>query len=366
MIRNCYVLMTALVPHIGHQRLIEFASQLSSGRTYVIVQGRSFEPVDISIRVNTLVHQFSNYNVSILSDLDDFAPQNPDPVLETEPGADKQFWNYWNDRIKLILKTHGISVQSDDAIVASEPYGAVLAKNLGCKFIPYDIAREIDSVKGENIRKNIKGNWDQIIPEFKKRLQLNFVLFGQESVGKTTLARSAALENQPGQFIPEYARGYLEAVGSEITDQKMDDIVEGQFALQNLAYQNGKLFNFFDTDLLSTIGYYRIFEQRELSNRDEDRLIHHKLYVYLLRGLYKHHYILLPDDIEFVPDELRYGGDVRQSTYQFWKDLLDEYGCKYSEVPKGLDFDEKLGYIRNIVDLQYEQMVNPIRSFRRE
>ncbi|MEI2699203.1 MAG: hypothetical protein V9E94_13020 [Microthrixaceae bacterium] len=43
-------------------------------------------------------------------------------------------------------------------------------------------------------------------------------------------------------------------------------------------------------------------------------------------------YILCPSDIPFEPDPLRYGGDQRESTDQYWIDLLDRFGLRYATL----------------------------------
>lgn len=372
MVRNAYVLMTALVPTTGHADLIDFAYRVSGQNTLVIVQGRTFEPIPTGDRVVAIRDHFSSYsrNLKVTGDIDDNASQNPDPILQEN---DTSFWLYWINNIRRHAASFGMpSITSADAIVASEPYGGILAKYLGCQFIPYDVKREINDAKGSDIRSDIWAGWDKILPEFKHNLQLNFVLFGQESVGKTTMAQRLTqfYRRKDVQFIPEYARGYLETVGAEITNEKMRTIEIGQNAIQEAAFCNQKKINFFDTDLLSTIGYYRIFEQRMRGNQANiaaDHILHRDLVRNHDVSKDKMHYILLPDDIGFERDPLRYGGDRRQSTYQFWKDLLDEYDCTYTEVPRGLDFYPKIYYIvNNIIDADRDIMFDPISNFERD
>lgn len=368
MMRNAYVMMTALLPTTGHADLIDFASRIVSGNVLVIVQGRSFEPIHVNRRMIALRNHFRNYrNVRIVADEDDNAPQNPNPELGTR---DYTFWKYWANDVRghaAKMRSEFAPIDWQDAFVASEPYGATMAEYLECQFIPYDIGREINPTKGSDVRKNLWSKWDEILPEFKADLQMNVVLFGQESVGKTTLARSLSCRNQHSQFIPEYARPYLEAVGSEITDSKMKKIEIGQNALEYAAFNNGKRYNFFDTDLLSTIGYYRIFEQR-MGDTDivNDTALHLDLVINHQWHKRKMLYVLLPDDIPFEEDELRYGGNVRQSTYKFWKNLLDQYYCNYIEVPRGLDFRAKLFYIEDRIKEKINEIYLPICEFERD
>lgn len=374
LISRSFVLATALVPTTGHRDLIEFAKQISD-EVVVIVQGRSFEPVGIHHRVSAISEYFATdvyfHRMHIFSDLDDNSPQNPDSELERDnPGGDIKFWDYWVDRIKFFDKKAGLSYSDNlnTAIIASEPYGKILADKMGIQFIPYDINRDINNVKGTDVRQCISHMWEDILPTFRKHLQMNVVIFGQESVGKTTMART--LSQSPllpyHRFIPEFARGYLESVGSEITDEKMKAIHRGQMAYQQMAYDSNSRVNYFDTDLLSTIGYHRIFEGRQYVTPQEDWYYHPELFEDVMKTKDKHIYVLLPDDIPFEPDPLRYGGDKRESTYGFWKTLLDQYGCNYYTLPTGLDFDQKFDYIQATEQQLWVDKIAAIRNFVRD
>lgn len=357
MYRQAIVIGTMLLPTRGHLALIEFASRISYS-TSVLIQGRAFEPIPVQQRAEAIRDATKNlHEVSVFGYNNDAAPQNPNPRLETFPGGDKKFWEFWRDDI---LASAAYRPTEDDVIVSSEPYGAVLAEYLGCHFMPFDINREIYDIKGSSTRKVIYGSgWNKILPEFRKHLKVNVVMFGQESVGKTTLARAIGSQRNM-QFIPEYARGYLEApsIGTEINKAKMKDIAMGQLALESIALNDPTHMGAaFDTDILSTIGYYRIFLGRypteDLKSKHEltrDRKV----------------YILVPDDVPFEEDPLRYGGDKRESTYEFWKDLLDEFRCEYVELPRGLNEKERVEWISHLIWKLREHKIANIEAFERE
>lgn len=358
-VNDSVILMTALVPTTGHLDLIKFASYITEKVVTVIINGRSFEPTNTWERHESLslaVDRAELHNVVIDYVIDDNAPQNPDPTLE----YDAKFWDYWADTIK---DSHDVNL--DTAIIASEEYGGVLAKHMGCRFIPYDIKRVINPVKGTNVRQSPILLWDNILPEFRKYLTSNFVLFGQESVGKTTLAKILSCSPER-RFIPEYARGYLESehIGAEVTTDKMYDIAAGQAAIQQMTISDGAYpINIFDTDLLSTIGYWEIFK----SKMTEFKYGHdHVLVEDFNKMKDSMFYFLLPDDIPLEKDPLRYGGDKRESTYDFWKNLLDINGCKYLEVPRGLSYGGKIDFIdENISEIVTKKLHNIIQ-FERE
>lgn len=353
--KNSVVLMTALVPTIGHRALIEFASEVTSGRVFVIVSTRDIEPVPGYQRINALENAFSNYsNVYILSHSDNHAPQNPNPDLE----YDRSFWNYWEDVIYDLTLMQWDTPKA--AVIASEDYGATLAKHLGCEFFPFDVDRSMYNISGTSVRKAIHhpSTWNKILPEFLAYLKFNVVMFGQESVGKTSTARKL---QSIGKFIPEYARGYLErpSIGTEVTEAKMNNIALGQIALQSMSqYVPQGRVNVLDTDILSTIGYCRIMGYPKL---EKD-----------LTLLYQNHYhknmfyVLLRDDIPFEPDPLRYGGDVRESTLEFWEDLLKEFNCEYVVIPKNLSLINRVRWIEEEIQNRIHKRDLPIINFERE
>lgn len=182
--RKAIVLGTMLVPTTGHLALIEFASNIASS-TQVLIQGRSFEPVAIEDRVEAIKADTAHmFRVRVQGWNNDDAPQNPDPTRETSPGRDIKFWKHWRDEILSVT-----DVGPNDVVVASEHYGAVLADYLGCHFVPFDIDRTLYPTKGTWVRRDLFQRWDEITPSFRKNLKVNLVMFGQESVGKTTLAQ---------------------------------------------------------------------------------------------------------------------------------------------------------------------------------
>src|SRR5699024_10101779 len=100
--------------------------------------------------------------------------------------------------------------------------------------------------------------------------------------------------------------------GTDVTVKAMENIHAGQFALQNFARSKSEFpVSVFDTDLFSTVGYYEIMMNQVPSGCIRDALSS-KADVYYV----------LPDDIPFEVDPLRYGGDRRESEIKLWTDLL--------------------------------------------
>lgn len=313
------VIMTALLPTKGHQYLIEFAANFVDHLT-VLVFSRSHEPINGDIRVNAfyqeLENKYFNCSINIENILDDNAPQEPNPNIP----YDENFWNYWKEKIENQL------YYKPDYVFASEYYGHNLATVLNAEFIPVDINREIVPTKGTTVRENLMENFYQIISSIQKLLRRKVVFFGAESTGKTTWAKKVS-ERMNGAFLHEWARPYLETVGSRLDDVKLENIVKGQLALEK-SMENlitNKPFIMADTDLFSTLGYFRIYGKNttDLCNILEG---HNPRY---RRGDL---YLIMDTDIPLEEDELRYGGKKRESNTLFWINLCKEFNLPYQII----------------------------------
>lgn len=295
------IFMTALLPTVGHQHLISFAANFVD-QVHVIISTRSSEPTTFMQRVNGL---HTEPNVSFYHHNDDNAPQNPSSE------DDKAFWKYWSDTVERLV------AENIDYVFASEPYGQQVADSIHAEFIPVDIARDIQPVRGTEVRRHLFELQEDIAADFKQYLKLNVVLFGPESCGKTTLARRLS-KYFYGTFVPEWARPYLETVGANVTEHKMEMITNGQYASERAAEQIDTLIKFKDTDLLTTLGFYRYNGITQPSQLQ-----------WMLAEYPNDLYIVMNENIKFTPDQLRYGVDKRETSTQFWIDLLDEYNRTY-------------------------------------
>lgn len=348
------VILTAILPTEGHRNLIEFAHRFMKqnyGRLTVLLFSRYKEPISGLTRIGWFQEEFDRdfqsnslyfYNV-----LDDEAPQNP--------GDHPDFWNWWSDRIKKALSSRG---QPDrvDYFFASENYGVEMSKALGCQFIPYDIARDILPISGTQVRHSMPILWDKIIKPARHDLSLRhgtFCMFGQESVGKTTIAKAVAQRITGAVFEPEWARPYLETVGVELNEEKMDNIFRGQYD-QMMVTAGMAPITLRDTDLLSTIGYQR------LKGWNVPNWWEHNFY-----ETQSTLYFLLPDDVPFEEDPLRYGGDRRETNTAYWEDLLQEFGCNYMKVPTG-SLDKKINFVFENILVNFMKSYHSIRTFKRD
>lgn len=365
--KNGVVVMTALLPTIGHKYLIDFAARFMGsqhGKLTVIVCIRpGIEPEMSLERVRDIAApaQKHNCNVSVCTWADTNAPQNPSDCT-----TEAEFWNYWKT---MIPKAIALNDRTDgpyyepiqfDYMFASETYGAKYAEVIGAKFVPVDIERVIYPVKGSEVRSNIYRQWHNILPTFRSELKRVVTFFGAESTGKSTVSKMVHNHYQTARFpipthwTPEWARPYLETVGGELSDEKMEIIAYGQNALEQEFWENDDwAVALRDTDLMSTIGYYILYKGKEPEYMEH-------------LGSLADLYIVMPDTIPFVPDQLRYGGDKRESNTKFWTDLLDEFGANYvvlNNTDHKWQVIEAVGHIEKML---YTPEIKQYETFERD
>lgn len=317
-------------PHLGHKYLIDFARNYSFSHIDVIVFGMESESISTWLRYNALREHYDRCGNVLIHHHEETLPQYP----EEHP----DFWNIWKDRI-----TKKVNVDSDTILFASENYGIKLAEVLGCKFIPVDTDRNTYSISGTEVRKNIDWWFDKLLPEMKKYLTKKVVFFGSDSVGKTTMSKIIS-RSIGGKFVPEYARTYLNTYPSEtITKDMMHDIARGQLAAQKSDYRfPEKYLTVFDTDFLTTYGYWKLFGFNE-DEKFERYVAQHILYSR------NYHYIVLDTNIPFEVDAQRYGGNQRQSDTQFWINILQKFRKPHTLITES-NMDKRIGEIVEIVN----------------
>lgn len=317
------VLGKFLPPTMGHKFLIDFA------RLYRV----DGELVDLTVLVATLPNEGITGHLRYQWIKDHFAGManvtvvHTDEVVPQDPSEHPDFWLIWQD---LIARHAGTGF---DLVFASEAYGAPLAQTLGAAFVPVDIERQIVSVSGTKVRAEPLARFNQLLPEARSHFQRRVVLFGAESVGKTTMARMlrdidwtalqpAFRDADEGIFwTPEYARGYLDALGVDVTMEKIEGIARGQMAMEDAARAQPAPILIQDTDLVATVAWSDILLGRHPSWVEEEA-IRRKADLY----------IVLDDNVGFHADPQRYGGDRRQMTTSYAVDLLDRLGCRYEVV----------------------------------
>lgn len=314
---NGVILLTGLPPHEGHKQLVIWASQFCINKLTVLVCGTAADILSVDSRRDALEESCREFkNVRFIS-LEHNLPDYP----EQHNGTLEEFDKLWVDKIYEYVP----DLDKDDFLFASDTYGARFAANLGVRFAPFDPNRDIVKVSATKIRRDPFNNFGKILPLMQDQLRMVVTMFGAESTGKSTMGRHLA-----GRFnsiyVPEWARPYLEALPTpETTDERMAMIIRGQLAAQiSSRHILGNPFIFQDTDLLSTLGYFKIYG----GNVPEDISFCEEMFEETKSDLY----IVMNGGIRFTPDPLRYGITKRESSDQFWIDLLEQYGCNYHYV----------------------------------
>jgi HTH-type transcriptional repressor of NAD biosynthesis genes len=342
------VLMAALPPTRGHAYLIDFASRFvdtMQGQVVVAVCNSGWDPITSTTRVLALRAHIENRNLRNVTVVQ--WDESGQPSKSADPVA---FWAYWQHACHQI-----VSKAFDDVtlrlysppvgqrfIIASDLYGKDLAREIGWEFVPCNTYREVMDVSGTRVRTDPIGLFDMILPEFQPWVRKTITIFGPESCGKTTMARKLASDLN-GHFVPEWAREYMEVLRTNvITDDLMLRITQAQAASQIAVHgMRGKPFIFQDTDLLSTIGYYRIYGGKS------------GLAETLFRSVPGTDlYVVMNDGIPFTPDFLRLGVTKRESDVPFWTRLLDEFRMPY-HVVRSTYRDDQEAEIREVVQSEF-------------
>lgn len=329
------MLLTAMPPTKGHLRLVQFSAALAP--TTVILATQPHEPFVLQRYAALQKAMPRGATVQLFNKT---MPQDPET-----PG----FRAMWRN----IFREFGFC--PGDYFVGSEMYGVWLAEELEGTFIPYDIDREILYTKGTRVRQHPLNFFEDILPEFQKYLIKTVTVFGAESCGKTTLSKELA-QYFESHWLPEWARPYMEKVDGEMSHPLMDNIWHAQGALQEHARNfRDKPLVVQDTDLLSTVGYWEIWDKDTLPlglTRDAKRL---KSDLYLI----------CQSNIPFEPDPLRFGGDKRESPDSFWIDLADRYGVNYVIIDGESRGERKTQAINAILNLWEEKVVKAL-DYKRE
>lgn len=336
------VLMAAIPPTWGHAYLIDFATEFMAaqdGRLVIAVCCRKSDPIPPMVRHTAIRHYVESRHPKRAQDVE--VLWWDEDAQPSKAKAPHQFWEWWNEQCNSMIAQGGRfhDNSGDHFVIASDLYGADLAKALGWEFVPCNTYREVVRVSGTAVRQDPFTNFGMILPDVQRYLTRTITIFGPESCGKTTMARRLA-ETMNGHFVPEWAREYMEVLKTNVvTDDLMDRITLAQTAAQ-LAVQRqpAKPFIFQDTDLLSTVGYYKLYGGSNIKARN----------FFAKKPIRSDHYIVMNDQIPFTPDFLRLGGTKRESDVKFWTDLLEAFGQPYTVV-RSTYRDEQEAEIRAIV-----------------
>jgi len=336
------ILGTFMPFHKGHELLInfgkEYTEQFGRGRLLVILSSRSNEPISGNMRLDAIRKTFGN-DVSIFHHIDDDAPQNP------KDKDDVKFWEYWKKVITKAAIQSNLNPYAIKYVFSSENYGDKVAEIIDATHVKFDQARTAVHVSGTQIRNNPLSNYQHMNAHMITNLRRRYVLFGAESVGKTTSLKYLGNSHYGSHTLPEYARPFLEELEDKSPSEKnMCSIFMAQHSMEIAAMKQvgGSLLTFMDTDIMSTFGYARLVKMK--TNQFE-----HLVPIDFRRT----YFVLSQDEVPFEKDILRYGGDVRETKDSFWINLLEEFNLRYFVV-KG-DFSSRMDQINAIIAKDFKK-----------
>lgn len=289
-------------PHVGHIGICQAAELLCDELT-VLVCSRDIESISGHLRASWMKKLLPLSNVLHLH-----------RDIPQKPSDHPDFWNIWRSAIK---EHHPEPI---NLVFGSEEYIVKLAEELGAEPVVLDPSRLAFPISGSDIRLNFAKNWDLIPDIVRPYFQKRVVIFGPESVGKSTLAMFLA-----GQFgtyyVPEYGRTY---------DRFKDDpewrssdflkIAERHSAIRSAISPKSGPILIEDTDPLLTLAWEIMLtgvRSKELAAKIE------------LADLY----LVLDIDVPWTNDGTRYFGDIRRQEFmQLCIDTLREFGANYKVI----------------------------------
>lgn len=219
-------------PHRGHRRLVASALAAVEQLTVIVFTKRA-EPIPGALRAAWARRLF--------------APAAVLHVTEEHRGdfADPAAWEDWIGAIRRVYPA------GPDFVFSSEDYGEELAARLGAQHVMVDRERSAVPVSATAIRARPLAHWDDlpacVRPWFVRRV----AIVGAESTGKTTLAAALAARFRT-TWVPEFARGYLEAREGVCRREDLPVIARGQAAAEERRAERANRYLFCDTDPLTT------------------------------------------------------------------------------------------------------------------
>ena len=155
-------------------------------------------------------------------------------------------------------------------------------------------------------------------------------MIGPESTGKSTLCQQLA-EHFQTEWVPEFAREYLDENGMDYTYDDLLIIAKGQIELED-HYLNGfeksktqnlKSKIFIDTDM-HVMKVWCEYVFGKCHHWIIDRIVERKYDLYLLCNI----------DLPWVPDKLREYPDLRrrEELYRMYKDILINQSTPWVEI----------------------------------
>lgn len=153
-------------------------------------------------------------------------------------------------------------------------------------------------------------------------------IVGPESTGKSELCQHLAVHYDT-EWVPEFARFYLDRLDRDYEQYDLKAIAEGQLAWEDdkAEYANEHLIC--DTNLL----VIKVWSDHKYGNTDpwiEEQLVHRRYDFYLLNNI----------DIPWTPDPQREHPQLRNHFFDTYKAYLDSHELPYAVV-SGIEGERK-------------------------
>jgi NadR type nicotinamide-nucleotide adenylyltransferase len=242
---------------LGHCHLIETALR-SVQQLIVFVCSRRDDPIDGHLRWRWARDAFPQARVIHIAD--------EDVPLSLEDAEGREHW-----KTRILRELSAI-----DVLFTSEAYGQSFADALGARHSLVDPERRVVPIQTAQVRENPLDHWSYLPAHVRPRFAKRVLIYGAESTGKSTLAKSLA-EHYQTVYVLEYARDYIEQRGNSFTYDDIAQIAIGQMETEEAAAQGANKLLFCDTDLITTTIYSRhyfggcpLFVQRLADERRYD------------------------------------------------------------------------------------------------
>lgn len=164
---------------------------------------------------------------------------------------------------------------------------------------------------------------------------------GPESTGKSVLTRQLA-DFFSTEWVPEYAREYLNGLGRPYQEDDLLEIARGQLDLENLKAESANGLLFCDTEAI-VVKIWSMVKYGRCHPWIRDAVRDHRYDLFLLCDI----------DIPWEYDPQREHPGLREHLFGLYRKELDERGFRY-EIVTGLGtkrLNNAVGMIRKYFDL---------------
>jgi NadR type nicotinamide-nucleotide adenylyltransferase len=306
-----FLLGTFMPPHAGQVALCQMAAALVDDLT-VMVCTLAREPVPARLRARWMRALLPGVNVV-----------HHDRDIPQKPSDHPDFWPIWR---RAIREFHPEPI---DYVFGSEPDLARLAGELGARPVPVDLGRRAFPISSAEVRDDPAGNWRHIPGPVRPWYQKRVVVFGAESVGKSSLADRLAA-SLDGPVVAEYGRIYEGTRGGgPWSAAELIELARRHEAHRAAIAPWGGPVLIEDTDpLLTAVWAQMLLGARvpELEARPMADL-----------------YLLLDADVPFVQDGIRYfaDGGGRRRFQALCEAMLERIGARFERISGGWEARER-------------------------